>query len=515
MPVLFRGMNQNVSWSFGSSVIDILLDILLAPEQSLCTYPGAECENSPNVAFQRSTSENTDYDDDNILLKCDRHNLVGLNDTMCADILKGSRMGSSTSVITFCQALSSLSPNQIEKVWSNTCYVIQGLLSPLLIRPPDCPTEATQSPQTVPPSSQAAPLPRPAPHRAAREALNLKQLACIYSTWLESNVVDPVLVSLCSDNEREEFVKQVCHNALLMRRLLSDPMNSWLYGYCANSSADREYMVGHFCVYEQWISQPSAPVDPFLLEFCLNLDGPRLLRLICEHTGLFMLLFSNPENGRFMPNCTNLPPPPPLPDMDSLKPDSCRYSEWHDLTQININVLSQCIRLDHSGFTQEVCSNRTFLTSLLGNTDNAWLEEHCSTSLSLLQLEPTEPFNIVGWCDYHTWGERQVDDSVVGLCWQYDQLAFQKNVCCKADVLEKLLQDPRNKWLTSVCADLGEIDEITVSPEVGIYLDDDQQACTKRQNDGCYFNDQFTDLCFCIPNHMFFRSASTLSGPVP
>lgn len=470
LPVLFRGINHNVSWSFGNSVIDILLEIFLAPEQSLCTYPGPECQNPPRVPFQRSILEAKDDTDNNhnVLLKCDRHNLARLNDTLCADVLTASRVGSSTSVLTFCQALSSLSPNQIEQVWSNMCYVIQALVSPLLSRSPDCSFGDAQPPPAITPPSETLPLPRSAPHRAAREASNLKQLACNYNIWLGNEVVDAVLVSLCSDNEREEFVKQVCNNALLMRKLLSDQMNSWLYGYCANSSADPGYMVSQFCVYEQWIDQPSILVDSTLLEFCMSLDSPRLTKLICEHTGFFMLLFSNPENGRFMPNCTNLPRPPPFPDMDSLMLDSCRYSQWHDVMQITIDVLSQCIRLDHNGFTKEVCSNKTFLNSLLRNEANAWLENHCNTSLSLPLPEPTQPFSIAGWCDYHTWGERQVDDSVVGLCWQHDQLAFQKNVCCKASVFEKLLQDPQNKWLTSVCTDIDEIEEIAVLPQVGV-----------------------------------------------
>nr|XP_046254951.1 stereocilin [Scatophagus argus] len=456
-------MKNNVSWSFSSSIIDIFLDILLTPEQSLCTYPGTECQNPPSVPFQRSTSEATDNNPD-ILLKCDRHNLARLNDTLCADILKGSRVGSSTSVPTFCQALSSLSPTQMEKVWSNMCYAIQALVSPLLSRSSDCGVGNAQPPLAVTPAFDTQPL-----LRVAREASNLKQLACNYNSWLENNAVDAVLVSLCSDNEREEFVRQVCSNALLMQKLLSDKMNSWLYGYCGNSSADPGYMVSQFCIYEQWIDQPSVPVDPALLEFCMSLDRPRLIKLICEHTGFFMLLFSNPENVRLMPNCTNMPLPPPLPDMNSFMLDSCRYSEWHDVKQITIDVLSKCIRLDNSGFTQAVCSNKTFLNILLRNAANAWLEDHCNTSLSLIPSEPTQPFDVAGWCDYHTWGERQVDDSVVGLCWQYDQLAFQKNVCCKSSVFQKLLQNPQNQWLTSVCTNIDEIEETAVLPQVCKY----------------------------------------------
>lgn len=458
---MFRGINHNVSWSFSNALIDILLEIFLAPER--CTYPGPECQSPPSVPFQRSASEaEDDTDNHDILLKCDRHNLARLNDTLCADILTGSRVGSSPSVLTFCRALSSLSPDQMEQVWSNMCYVIQTLVLPLLGRSSDCGVGDTQpSPAVTPPSET-----RPPPRRVAREALNLQQLACNYNTWLENEAADAVLVSVCSDNDRKEFVTQVCNNASLMRKLVSDQMNSWLYGYCANSSADPGYMVSQFCVYEQWIDQPSVQLDPSLLEFCMSLDSPRLTKLICEHTGFFMLLFSNPENGRFMPNCTNRPPPPPFPNVDVLILDSCRYLEWQDVTQIPIDLLSQCIRLDHSGFTREVCSNRTFLNRLLRNKENAWLESHCNSSLAVFPPpEPTQPFSIAGWCDYHTWAEQQVDDTVIGLCWHHDQLAFQKNVCCEASVFDKLVEDPRNKWLISVCTDIKEIDEM---PQVGV-----------------------------------------------
>ncbi|XP_071344768.1 uncharacterized protein strc1 [Trachinotus anak] len=464
--LIMWGMNHNVSWSFTHSIVDILLDIFLAPEQSLCTYPGPECQSPLRAPFQRSVSEAAEKNHD-ILLKCDRHNLARLNDTLCADILTGSRAASSTSVLSLCQALSSLDPTQIEQVWSNMCYVIQALVSPLLSRSPDCNVGDTQPfPAVTPPPKTLSLPPQFTPHRVAREAPNLKLLACNYNSWLENKVVDAVLVTLCSDNEREEFVKQVCNNASLMRKLLSDQMNSWLYAYCANSSADFGYMVSHFCVYEQWIDQPTMPVDPPLLEFCMSLDSPRLTKLICEHTGFFMLLFSNPENFHFMPNCTKLPPPPLFPDTNSLMLDSCHYSKWHDMTQITTDVLLQCIRLDQSGFAKEVCSNKTFLDSLLSNEANAWLENHCDTSLTFPTTEPTQPFNIADWCDYHTWGERQVDDSVVGFCWQNDQLAFQKNVCCKASVFEKLLQNPQNKWLISVCTDM---EDIKVVPQVCKY----------------------------------------------
>ncbi|XP_051800815.1 uncharacterized protein LOC127532951 [Acanthochromis polyacanthus] len=459
-------MKHNVSWSFAVPLIDIFLDIFLPPQESPYTHPDPECQSLPNVPFQRSGSETKNYTESSYSIHCDRRELAKLNDTMCADVLAVSGKGFSASVFTFCQALSSLNPDQTERMWRNMCYVFQALMSPLMSGSPECSDEKTQAFTAVTPLSQARPVSRSAPHRVAREASNLQQLACNYNSWLESSAVDPVLVSLCSDNERVEFVRQVCSNVLLMRKLLSDRMNSWMYGYCANSSADPGYMVSQFCVYQQWLLQPEVPLDHYLFEFCMNLDGPRLTQLICEHTGFLMILISNPDNWPLMPNCTSAPPPPPLPHEDTLQLESCRYSEWHDVMQVTTDLLSQCILFDQSGFTRDVCSNKTFLDSLLQNAENAWLEGHCDSSLQFAPPEPTPSFNIAGWCDYQAWGERQVDDSVVGLCWQHDQLAFQKNVCCKALVFENLLENPKNQWLTSVCTD---IEEITVMPQVCKY----------------------------------------------
>ncbi|XP_029701949.1 stereocilin [Takifugu rubripes] len=440
--LLMWGMSHNVSWSLGSSLVNILLAVFLVPEQSVCTYPGTECRSTPRVTFQRTFPNEAD-DYRNVLLKCDHPNLAELNDTLCANVLASSGAGSSPSLLTLCQALSSLDTNQMEQVWSNMCSAVQALVSPFVDKAANCPTEH------VPPSQETV------PHRVAREASNLQQLACDYNSWLE-NGVEAVLVSLCSDNEREEFVARVCANALLMRKLLADRATSWLYGYCANSSADPSYLVDHFCEYDHWVVQPTDPVAPALLEFCLNLDGPRLSRLVCQNTGLFMILFSNPENGRLMPNCSALTLPPPAPDKGSLTLDSCRYSEWRDVSKISFDLLSQCIRFDHSGFAREVCTNATFLNKLLVDQGNAWLGDHCSTSLSMLTPEPTRPFDIADWCDYSTWGERQVDDSVVALCWQNDRAAFEKNVCCQVDVFEKLSRDPQNTWLKSVCSNIDE-----------------------------------------------------------
>ncbi|XP_068165975.1 stereocilin [Antennarius striatus] len=463
--LIMWGLNNNVSWSFGNSITNILLDSLLATERSPCTNPGMGCQNPLDDSLQRSARDDG-LNNHDVLLKCDRRNLARFNDTMCAAILVGSSEGYSTSVLTLCEALKSLNSDQLEMVWSNMCHVIQALLSVIPVQSPECYLD-----MAIPPFSEMPSLSHSssAPHRAIREAPNLQQLVCDYDSWLESTPVDAGHVTVCSDNEREEFVKRVCNDALLMKSLLSDEKNLWLYGYCVDSPADHDYMLSQFCVYDQWLLEHSEPVGPALLEFCLKLDGPKLDRLICEHTAFFVLLFSIPENLQFMPNCTDIPLQPPGSNMDPILLSPCRYSEWHDLTQITIDVLSECIRLDYGGFNQQVCANRTFLNSLLLIQGNAWLEDHCNTSLSPLFTEPTPVFNIAGWCDYIKWEEGNVDVTVVGLCWQHDQLAFQKNVCCKASVLNKLLEDPQNKWLSTVCTE--KIEEITVVPQMCRYSD--------------------------------------------
>nr|XP_057933845.1 stereocilin [Doryrhamphus excisus] len=430
--LIMWGMTHNVSWSFTNSITAILLDTFLKPEQPGCTYP--ECQNPPS--FQRRTPD-THH---NTPLRCDHPNLSQLNDTLCAEVLYGSRTGTSASVITLCQALGSLSSGHLEAVWRNMCYVIKALTVPILGKSSECSIGDTH---LFPVS----------PRRKAREAPNLQRLACDYNSWLENRTVDTVLVSLCGDNEREEFVRHVCANASLIRKLLSDPMNGWLYGFCGNSSENSSYLVNQFCSYGLWLDRPTVPIDSDLLEFCITRDGPRLTKLICEHIGFFMLLFSNPENARLMPNCTNAPQPLPFPGPDPLESRSCVYSEWRDVVQIPSHILTKCIRNNPRGFAENVCANRTFLEKLLLNQNNAWVEDHCSTVLAFPPTVTPKPFGISDWCDYHSWENRQVDDSVVGLCWQHDQLAFQKNVCCKAALFSKLLQNPQNQWLKSVCAD--------------------------------------------------------------
>ncbi|XP_055010297.1 uncharacterized protein LOC129409154 [Boleophthalmus pectinirostris] len=462
--LIMWGLHHNVSWSFGTALIDILLDIFLAPDQSVCTYPSSNC---PGVPFQRSALDSNKNIDiyRNILLQCDHQNLAELNDTICPEIVSGLRKTPSVSVLLFCQALSSLNPKQIELVWSNACYVFQAVMSPLTTRSAvDCPNVGTFPNPVVNPPPTSAPNP---PLRLVREATNLKQLACNYNSWMDTISVDPVMVSLCGDIQWEEFVKNVCNNATLMKKLLSDNTNIWLYAYCGNSTANLDYMVTEHCLYDQWMFQSSV-IDPYLLDFCMILDKERLSLLICQNLGFFMLLFSNPLNAHLMPNCSEiLPMPPPVTEVDAVDP--CQYSRWQDVSLIHPNVISLCSQFNAEDFTREVCANQTFLNKLLLSKQNDWLRPHCAKAVLEIPSPNQENFNITEWCAYQTWASRYVDDSVVGLCWQHDQLAFQKNVCCNVTVFQKLLQDPRNTWLRTVCNDTEEIDKALLIQQVCKY----------------------------------------------
>ncbi|XP_072320724.1 uncharacterized protein strc1 [Eucyclogobius newberryi] len=468
--LIMWGLRHNVSWSFGTALIDILLEVALPPDPSICAYPGPNCP-SPGLPFQRSLLNSNDNIDThrNTPLQCDPQNLAELNDTICPEIVSGLRQSSSVSVLMFCQALSSLNAKQIKLVWSNACYVFEAAMSPLTSRTAaDCPAVGTFPPPVINPTS--APL-NVVPVRRVREASNLNQLACNYNSWLDNISVDPVLVSLCGDNQREEFVKRVCSNATLVKKLVSDSTNLWLYAYCGNSSADVAYMVTELCLYEQWMFQASV-INPYLLEFCTILDKERLSLLICQNIGFYMLLFSSPANVHLMPNCSQVLPMPVIPDTDVDTIDPCQYSLWQDVSLIHLNVITICAQFDANDFNREVCANQSFLNRLLDNKLNEWLRPHCAKAVLEIPYQSNDQrFNTTEWCDYQMWASRYVDDSVVGLCWQHDQVAFQKNVCCNLGVFQRLLQDPRNAWLRSVCNETEEMEKAQLIQQVCKYAD--------------------------------------------
>ncbi|XP_061102953.1 uncharacterized protein strc1 [Conger conger] len=441
--LIMWGMIHNVSWSFGNA----LLDIFLAPEPAPCDYSSPECH---SVQFARSL----DQDGPPPLLSCKRRPLSSLNSTSCPHVLRAGP-GDSPTTYALCLALSTLTPAELERVWANACDTISSVLAPLLD------------------GSSCDGSPRQA-SRVSR-SLNLKDLMCVYPNWTGVVRPDPASVAFCADNDRESFVRVVCSNVELIRLLVADPMNGWLPGYCANFSGD--HMVVQQCKYEVWRIRM---VDASVLTFCWEQDRDRMENLLCNDVSFFMLVLSDPENAWLFPNCSRLEPPTEENVLTQID-DICLYSAWLSPAFVSSDVVAACIQHDERRFVRRVCANSTFLDALLLNELNGWVGEYCALSLSAPPTDP--PSELSTWCNYHQWPDGAVDPSVVGLCWQHDQVAFHRNVCCNIALFEKLTLDPQNEWLTAVCSDKEVMDRL---PEVCRYGDWGRPVIV-----------DMTDLAFC------------------
>uniref|UniRef100_A0AAV2LU93 Stereocilin LRR domain-containing protein n=1 Tax=Knipowitschia caucasica TaxID=637954 RepID=A0AAV2LU93_KNICA len=229
--LIMWGLRHNVSWSFSTAFIDILLDMFLAPDQYLCSPPGF-CPPSTGPLQRSYLESNTDIYH-NILLQCNHQHLAKLNDTICPEIISGLRQPSSAFVLMLCQALSSLNARQIESVWRNGCYIFEAVMSPLASRTAsNCPfigpfpSPGFYAAHTVSPLEEV-------PLRIVREASNLNQLACNYNSWMNNILVDPVLVSLCGDNQH--------------------PLNAWLRTACNDTEEiDKAHLIQQVCRYTEW-----------------------------------------------------------------------------------------------------------------------------------------------------------------------------------------------------------------------------------------------------------------------
>ncbi|XP_063046018.1 stereocilin [Engraulis encrasicolus] len=350
-----------------------------------------------NSIDNSSSSSSTD-DDREHLLSCDRASLAHLNATLCEELLRG------------------------------------------------------------PPSSY------PTPPRAGR---SLKELLCVYENWVDQAFIDPTDISLCAENFQDEFVPGVCESAPVFAQVVNGGKNPWLWQYCFNASLD--HMVAQYCDFDSW-----TVVTPSLVKLCWQHHRGRFEAKLCgfDHD-FFSLIFSNPDNRWLRPNCTTQPPSPTdvglgLPGSGgALVNEACRYYTWDVTSPSVVDLLSVCIQNDEMGFRVHVCGNSTFLNELLKNSAHRWVGDYCSTLPTA--PGPTAPggggggggpgsqipeaVGVPVWCNYDEWPKIVVDPSVVGLCWQMDQLGFQKNVCCNLQLFDQLIVEPLNQWLMSVCAD--------------------------------------------------------------
>ncbi|XP_053085264.1 uncharacterized protein strc1 [Pangasianodon hypophthalmus] len=353
--LLIWGISQNLSWSFGDPVLNMFLTLDVPP----CSYTDVECQSAYNIQSSRSVA--SPVDDPITRLTCDEQDVTHLNNTLCAEII-GSRSQVPDALYYVCESLSTLSHSELTRVWRNTCHMIEFVLSPLLEPCPPSPSESSQ--------------------RVARSTLSLSQLFCNYANWTSEDVIDPGLVTMCSDNDPEAFLRGVCNNISVMQALIENPSNSWVWEYCANVSD--KYMVWQYCVYEQWAPQM---LDPSIVALCWNNDQLRMEKLLCQSMDFYIMIFSNKENIWLTPNCTEVPTSTPN-DINTLVSEMCQYSNWRNLMTISTDQISLCIQNDEPRFVSEVCANTSFLAALVLNKDIDWVQLYCT---HYFKSSPTVP----------------------------------------------------------------------------------------------------------------------------
>ncbi|KAK2913811.1 hypothetical protein Q8A67_002210 [Cirrhinus molitorella] len=442
--LIMWGMNHNVSWSFGES----LLDMFLGPETTPCSFPDPECQATSNIQFGR-----TGIDIPTFSLTCEQQNLNQLNKTLCAAVL-GATSQESYVLYQMCRALTTLSQTEVTTVWRNTCHMFQSAILPLIEPCSDSGTAQSS--------------------RIAQSTLSLSELLCDYQNWTITGSVDPALVTVCSENDRATFILAVCNNAEAMQVLVRNPSNAWVWEFCANTS-DR-YIVNLYCSYNMWTAET---IDPSIVTFCWYNDMERFQFFLCDSMAFFMVVFSSEENNWLKPNCSE---PPSQIDISNLVAESCKYSEWKNVRAITPDQISLCIQNDEVRFISEVCVNHTFVAQIVLNSANAWVEQYCTYSI---RNPPTiqPPLSIEVWCNYSKWTNMSVDPSVVALCWQYDQTGFHQNVCCNIPLYEKLSLHADNQWLIRECSNN---DTANVLEQVCVYSDWSQPTIV-----------DMTDLALC------------------
>lgn len=352
---LSRGISQNLSWSFGDSILNMFLTLGVPP----CSYTDAACQSAYDIQSGRSVA--SPVDDPTTRLTCDERDVTHLNNTLCAEII-ASRSQVPDALYYLCEYLSTLSLSELTLVWRNTCHMVELVLSPLLEPCPPLPSESSQ--------------------RVARATLSLSQLFCNYANWTSEAAIDPGLVTMCSDNDPEAFLEGVCSNVPVMQVLVENPNNSWVWEYCTNVS--ERYMIRQFCMYELWTPQM---LDPSVVALCWNNDQAKMEKLLCQSMDFYIMILSNIENIWITPNCTEVPTSPPN-DTATLVSEMCRYSEWRNFITVSADQISLCIQYDEPRFVREVCANTSFLAALVLNKDHYWVQLYCTL---LFKGSPTVP----------------------------------------------------------------------------------------------------------------------------
>ncbi|XP_036439770.1 stereocilin [Colossoma macropomum] len=321
--LLMWGLNHNLSWSFGDSILNMFLALDTTP----CGYTDTECQNTQTLQLGRSST--SPVDNPTTLLTCDQQDVTHLNDTFCADILANASQVPD-ALYSVCKALSTLSHSELILVWKNTCQVVQLVLSPLLEPCPPLPSESSQ--------------------RVARSTLSLSQLFCNYENWTTVEAIDPGLVTMCSDNDPEAFLQD---------------------------------LLPHVCLYSDW-SQPTI-VDMTDLALCADLDTVNFTKKVCNNTTVLQNLLANLDNTWLLEQCSNLTGSSSGGAgggkgslMGFVPSVECQYSIWV-VRLPDAALLALCWDYDQANFISSICNNPAVLSHIIQEPSSLWVSTLCTT----------------------------------------------------------------------------------------------------------------------------------------
>uniref|UniRef100_H3ART2 CTD small phosphatase like 2 n=1 Tax=Latimeria chalumnae TaxID=7897 RepID=H3ART2_LATCH len=281
---------------------------------------------------------------------------------------------------------------------------------------------------------------------------NLKD-RCSYNEWNLASL-DPTMVELCAEQDSDNFGNIVCSNFTVLWELMKNQNNSWVADFCTNFSNPFDYSVSYHdnnndCNYSTWNEEM---VDPFAVGICWEHDQVNFKKIVCTDKQLLEKLLQVTVNSWLKFSCNY--------ENDSstiVKPEHliCDYSNWKDPSSVNTSFIIFCSE-HHENFVEAVCSNSTLLMGLLGNSYNSWLSAFCAHFFSPGNYSSFNCGNNSGFdsnmtCLYETWLDEIIDSTIIALCWDHDQINFNKFVCTNKDLLSKLTQNPDNTWLMHSC----------------------------------------------------------------
>ncbi|XP_048418830.1 stereocilin isoform X3 [Stegostoma tigrinum] len=278
---------------------------------------------------------------------------------------------------------------------------------------------------------------------------------CRYEEWTDFSMVDNKVITFCASHDGDHFTHVICTDQSALKELIKG--NFWLADFCNNYSI----LSGNseFCMYDKW---KEDPIDPLIISLCWRSDQTNFNKSVCNDVILLNKLMLDPSNTWLLSACN--------------AENSCNYEEWLDPLSVTSAVVALCKETDQAAFNRMVCTNPSLLEILLNNSENSWLNDFCPSnphSTAAPTVVPEEGSNIVplsstanptmqenlmtaveSLCRYENWMyPAVVDSTVVAVCFNIDREQFNIHVCKNPVILQELLKNEFNLWLSDVCSD--------------------------------------------------------------